>query len=101
MKPMSNYPEHEKLRAIAGESQACGEFLEWLQHQGYVMALAHRHDSDCRGKDGWRLCGRREGELIHAPLPSIQKLLATFFGIDPEKLEDEKQAMLAELRAQQ
>ncbi len=27
---MTSYPEHEKLKAISDQSQACGEFLEWL-----------------------------------------------------------------------
>jgi hypothetical protein len=28
---MSDYPEHDKLRAIHEQSQAIGEFLDWLR----------------------------------------------------------------------
>lgn len=30
-------PEHDKLLAVAGESQAIGEFLEWLPGDGWTI----------------------------------------------------------------
>ncbi|HUV10815.1 MAG TPA: hypothetical protein VMX12_07525 [Acidimicrobiia bacterium] len=72
-----DYPEHAKLRAVADKSQAIGEFLdEWLPTQGIILAHVDRD-------------GR---------VPSIQELLAEFFGIDRDKLEAEKRAMLESLR---
>lgn len=67
----SAYPEHDKLRKISDRSQACGEFLDWLEEE-----------------KGWEL-----------PSHSKPALLAEFFEIDQERLEDEKQAMLNELRS--
>lgn len=74
-----SYPEHEKLRAVADQSQACGEFFEWLTER-YTLAQ-------------WA------GEKTLYPASvNIRKLLAEFFQIDEERLEDEKLAMLAALR---
>lgn len=73
---MSAYPEHEKLRAIKEESQVCGEFIEWLGMQGYSVEPISR---------------KTRAFVLRAQL-------ANFFEIDEEKLEEEKQAMLEELR---
>ena len=35
---MSDYPEHDKLRAIADQTQAIGEFIEWLEGKGIFLA---------------------------------------------------------------
>lgn len=32
---MSKYPEHDKLTAVKAQSQACGEFIDWLR--GWVI----------------------------------------------------------------
>lgn len=66
---MSQYPEHDKLHAIKAQSQACGEFLKWLESEGIVLARYHQHTEDC-GKvskrfpdDLGELCGLRKNEL--------------------------------------
>lgn len=72
---MAEYPEHNKLRAIAHFSQKIGEFLDWLEEQRI--------------------------ELVHADdkfVDSKEKLLARFFEIDLKKLEDEKRKMLEEVQ---
>lgn len=73
------YPEHQKLRAIADRSQAIGEFLDWMGHQGFWL-----HD-----RDGFE------------PHGSVQDWLARYFDIDRDKIEAEKRAMLEALRAAQ
>lgn len=73
------YPEHQKLRAIAKESQLIGSFLE-----------------DMREK-GWNFCQYSEGDLIPDYRP-IRAILADYFEIDQDKLEQEKLAMLDESR---
>lgn len=82
---MSEYPEHEKLQAVANESQAIGDFVEWL------------------GQRGIHLGEYLEGKWIEARLVPTHRstvdLLADFFYIDQRKLEAEKRAMLAALRA--
>lgn len=70
---MSNYPEHEKLKAISKESQTCGEFLEWAEGKSYIIR-------------NWR------------KRASLTTMLAQYFEIDEEKLAAEKDAMLEEQR---
>ena len=40
---MSDYPEHDKLSAISDQSQACGEFVEWLNSRG-ISLMTWRED---------------------------------------------------------
>lgn len=80
---MSKYPEHEKQRAIVDKSQAIGEFLEWLPSTGIVF-----------GK--WDAEGR---DRMWATRIDIEKLLAEYFEIDLEKIEEEKRQMIDEMRA--
>lgn len=72
---MSVYPEHDRLEALQPERQVCGEFLEWLESDGYVLAKA-----DANG---------------HLTLDdtSMERLLADHFDIDLCKIESEKRAM--------
>lgn len=92
--PAPSYPEHEKLHAVADKSQACGEFLEWLQAR-YTIAEYHVHSKHCQDEDG-RACISSTEELYPTSI-NVRKLLAEFFEIDEAKLEDEKRAMLAAL----
>lgn len=47
---MSTYPEHEKQsRAIMAGSQSIGEFIEWAQSEGVVLAEWQRK-TDCRAR---------------------------------------------------
>ena len=77
-----DYPEHEKVRAIQRESQAIGEFMDWLQEEKNI---------------GFAYFEEGLGDVLLST-PSLLKLLEEFFGIDPKKLEAEKQAMLDEIR---
>jgi hypothetical protein len=82
---MSKYPEHDKLRAIKDKSQAIGEFLQWLRLERVpriILCEIHPHDGD-----------------YFPSMISMQRLLAEYFEIDPDKLEDEKLKMLEECRA--
>lgn len=81
---MSQYPEHDKLKACKAASQAQGEFIDWLKGEGI-----------------W-LCSRGTQDSSHEYFPifeRLESLLARYHGIDFQKLEDEKLAMLDELRA--
>jgi len=111
------YPEHEKLSKIKDESQSIGEFMEWLEGEKEMhLGTYHKHDERCinpewhddvnKGKDPifseeeWVdkfMCGCQENELVPIHY-DVQKLLAEFFGIDLDKLEKEKRAMLDELQ---
>jgi len=83
----SRFPEHEKLKAISDKSQAIGEFVDWL---GAVKGIS--------------LCeltqGRDRLDEYHPVRTSIRQLLAEYFDINEHRLDDEKRAMLDELRGQ-
>lgn len=74
------YPEHEKLKEIQPDSQKIGEFLEWLQDEKRL-----------------ELCHFVGDELVPSYTSKMQ-LLAEFFEIDQKKIEEEKQAMIDEMR---
>lgn len=92
------YPEHDKLRAVKDRSQIIGDFLSWLQEeQSVVLAKTHRHNANCV-EEGDRVCGVESNQLV-PEFRSIPKWLAQYFDIDEAKLEEEKRAMLDELRS--
>ncbi len=109
----SKYPEHEKLSAVKDQSQAIGEFLEWLESGDFNedygrIRLAYRplitetpirdHDFNVTGyRDVPRHRQQRSQTLQELCMPKT-KLLAKFFGIDPGRLEAEKRQMLDEIR---
>lgn len=112
---MEKYSEHAKLWEIKDESQAIGEFVEWLGGKGIFLAedkectVSEYLDRETGSSRGWDLMHAdqitenpewfQSGTYrIHIP---IEKLLASFFDIDQEKLEEEKREMLEEMRALQ
>lgn len=74
---MSKHPEHDKLQKVSDQTQVIGEFLEWAEGEGIQLM--------CVGD------GRPYGV-------SLEPLLAKWAGIDLDKLEVEKRAMLEEVR---
>lgn len=83
---LPQYPEHEKLKAIAHLSQAQGEFMEWLREEkGIIMA---RRQNCEEGRD----------TQFYPDTTPIEQLLSEYHGINLQNLEDEKQAMLWLLR---
>ena len=87
------YPEHAKLMAVRDQSQAVGEFLD---NAGFVLAEWFDDDSCDEG----RRCPLRgdESDHLHPVTDDIQRVLEKWFEIDGKKIEDEKRAMLAEMR---
>jgi len=73
---MSDYPEHEKLKAVKDRSQAIGKFIEWLETDKR-MAICHN-----------------DGQGYWPTGTPITKLLAEHFEIDLDRLEDEKRQMM-------
>lgn len=65
------YPECAKLAELKPTSDKCAEFIEWLERRGSI-----------------RFRGQQ----------SLPKLLGKFFEIDETKLENERRAMLEEMR---
>lgn len=108
---MNAYPEHEKLTAIKEKSQAGGELLEWLlcaknlvlceQHEhapACYCPIDHAHTEACEDVSGKPCCGLLEGSYYPTPQP-IVRLLEEHFGIDRQRLAEEKEALLASLRS--
>lgn len=94
------YTEHDKLRLISGHSQAIHDFLdeskyllaEWVHlDHGEVIDKAGCADEpeNCRLYHHDELWPHREG---------LAKILATYFEIDLNKIEQEKRAMINSLR---
>ena len=82
------YPQHVRLQAIRIESQAIGEFLDWLADQGIVLAVPDTNTPAL--PPCW-----------HLPIQeSHESLLARLFGIDLCALEAEKRAMLLAAQTQ-
>lgn len=79
---MSDYPEHDKLHAVVAETQAAGEFIEWLESKGIFLA---------EYEPGW--------SRPMAINRSVVGLLAEWTDIDQNKIEAEKRQMLAVQRA--
>lgn len=77
------YPEHERLRALDGDNDTIGAFLEWLSEHDYAIC-----EYDQMG--GYHPVGR-----------GIQSWLAQYFNINPAKISAEKDAMLRDIRAAQ
>ena len=97
---MPNYPEHEKLSKIKDQSQAIGEFIDWLrQDQEYVIAKYHECDEDCPDRRSGGRGGCCRDDELDPYFGSDIVLLARYFDIDLGKLEDEKLEMLKEIRS--
>lgn len=83
-----DFPEHEKITAVKDESQAIGEFIE---SSGYRL---------CEWSEEADLCDC--GDYIPGYVPvagTIETILAKYFKIDLDKIEQEKRAMLEALRS--
>lgn len=73
-------PECERMLAVKDQSQAIGQFIDWLYSE-----------------KKWELCARQEHKLFPVSL-NIEQLLAEYFGIDLKKVEEERRAILDFLR---
>ena len=80
---MSEYPEHDKLKAVMEKSQAIGEFIDG--NEKYVLA------------EWMKVEGFSYLQLVPVGRP-INDILAEYFGIDMCTLESEKRAMLEKLK---
>lgn len=79
--PVELYPEHDKLAAVAVETNAAYEFIQWLGERRIVLHQLQRSNVN------WCDVPRSIGEL-----------LAEWKGIDMAKVEQEKRAMIAAMR---
>ena len=81
MTDKTKYPECEKMAAVRDKSQACGEFLEWLNAEKDLHLGSYTSEGLMRGVNF-----------------KTEELLAKFFEIDLVKVEAERRAMIEELQ---
>lgn len=114
---MSEYPEHDKLTKVSEKTQAIGDFLEWIgaersarlmvwcewDEQEAVECTRHgRHPNRIEQCDRCDDGGMYQVTRHYArwtPLDgSVQDWLADWAGLDLDKIEAEKRAMLDMIR---
>lgn len=100
---MSETPQSDRLLAVHGESQAIGEFLDWLfREKEIVLArwLSHEHDDEgCYDEGGFKTCTLSviESNLTLQPM-GIERLLAEYFRVDLDAVDRERRATLDKLK---
>lgn len=117
----SPYPEHDKLKIVHSKSNAAGQVLDWLLNEkGYVLmewlsewsnGVPRYIDTDGNPTDElqdedarWGRQNRDNPDYEYRPEDhymvrrTIHELLAEYFKIDLEKIDAEKEAMLARMR---
>lgn len=77
------YPELDKMLAVRDKSRLLSEFLDWLASEGIALCELNTE--------------RRGGEFERIQ-EGYEKLLARFFEIDLDKIEEERRALLDSLR---
>ena len=112
---MIEYPEHEKLKSLADKREIVQEFLDWLFDEHKVPARDKEGETvqttlglvfDTHTLEEIQF-GRREGEEYwrswtqnYGSGEGVRRdLIGAFLGIDQAVLENEKRAMLEEMRA--
>lgn len=100
-RPVVKYPEHEKLKALDGKKEAVQNFLDWL-YDGANLCVADVMIvcENCEENEEGCLCRKFHGEeRLHPVRMTREVLMAKHFEIDLRKIDDEKRAMLDEIRA--
>jgi hypothetical protein len=111
-------PECEKMVKVRAQSQAQGEFLDWLQaEKEWTLCVPHRHTDECftlglapkqlvKQYGQYLSVGEKADGRFHTPqcglqdrqfLPvsfTMEQLLADFHGINLKKVEKERRALL-------
>ncbi len=111
---MSKYSQADKVSKNREQSQAIGEFLDWLSDANVVLCRwqdkAYFHDGEKISREEALALKRPPGmEFFETPyevapegvVPARENtldLLARFFGVDLEAYEAEKRQMLEEAR---
>ena len=79
-------PECEKMVAVQEKSKELTKFVDWLREQGYAIC-EERIYKGSYPEEQW------------VPLKkSFEQLFADYFGIDLKKVEEERRALLEEIR---
>ncbi len=87
------YPEHAKLTARNHETEIIHEFLEWLSYEKRTHLARHFKDVPGLGRSGG------DFSMILLGQQTRDAFMAEYIGVDTKVIEQEKRAMLDELRA--
>ena len=80
-------PECDKMRAVQEKSRELTNFVDWLREQKYAICEEKEY-SDTYPREQWY------------PLrKNFEELFAEYFGIDLKKVEEERRALLEEIRS--
>lgn len=82
MAKKKSYPECDKLQKVSKKSQELGFFLEWLM-SNRVIASWSENDRD---------------DNLYPTHESIEEILAGYFNIDMDKVNEERAQILEDLR---
>jgi len=92
-------PEHEKLKYIQYKSQAIHEFIEWLSDTKDIRLMENYSEEFYENNEDFADAKRELDYDFAFPIRAkLTDLVAEFYDIDLKKLEDEKLAMLEEIR---
>ena len=85
---MTETPECDKMLAIQDKSLILSGFVDWLKENGYAICEQTDYEGSTYPRIQW--VPQRK---------SYEELFANYFEIDLKKVEQEKQAILAEIRS--
>lgn len=75
-------PELDKMLKVKNVSQAIGMFIDWLQQEKQIVFAIYDDGND----------------MLEQVRTNTEKFLAEYFGIDLEKAEKERRAILKSLQ---
>ena len=108
---MSDYPEHDKLKACKGEVAAISRFLDWLDDgDAHPQVITDPDGDEYRISKMWFLArysttldkdgyvAWKDTRFLDSITMQKAAIIGLFVGVDPVKLEAEKCRLLASLR---
>lgn len=93
---MTNYPECEKMQAVKEQSQELGFFLEWLKNRFTLAEMNYNFRAIITDTDDNE---ESVSGILFPSYKSINQILAEYFEIDLEKVDEEKRQILEEIRS--
>lgn len=78
-------PQHDRLRSVKNLSQSIHEFIHWLSDEKNVILATENIDND-------------DPQYYNPSRTSLTDLVAEYFEIDLDELENEKRRMLHDIR---
>ena len=91
-------PELDRRSEVlaTGTPQALQDFVDWLTANGYTIVQTCDHPADAVSATGHCWVCRDTG--FRGAVTDYERLFARSFGLDPDKIEAERRALLESLR---